>query len=190
VEGFSALLKKAQADREVAGVGFGRDSPTITHLLFADDGIVFLEASKTNMESLRRVLAKYECCSGQRVNLQKSSIYFGKGCGEAGRAGFKRVLGIECEALFEKYLGLPTVVGRAKNGAFKSLTERSRRKCGGWKGRGMSWKGKEILIKSVLQSVSTYALGCFQLSKGQCAQLSSIASRFWWGDAEGKKKVH
>jgi hypothetical protein len=92
VEGFSALLKKAQADREVAGVGFGRDGPTITLLLFSDVGIVFLKASKTNMESLRRVLAKYECCSGQRVNLQKSSIYFGKGCGEADRTGFKRVL--------------------------------------------------------------------------------------------------
>jgi hypothetical protein len=78
----SSYLKKAQADREVAGVGFDRDGPTITHLLFVDDSIVFLEASKTNMESLQRVLAKYECCSGQRVNLQKSSIYFGKGCGE------------------------------------------------------------------------------------------------------------
>jgi hypothetical protein len=31
-------------------------------------------------------------------------------------------------------------------------------------------------------------MGCFQLLKGQCAQLSTIASRFWWGDAEGKKK--
>jgi hypothetical protein len=91
VEGFSALLKKAQADRKVAGVGFGRDGPTITHLLFADVGIVFLEASKTNMESLRRVLAKYKCCSGQQVNLQKSSIYFGKGCGEADCAGNVRL---------------------------------------------------------------------------------------------------
>jgi hypothetical protein len=49
VEGFSALLKKAQMDNEVAGVGFGRDGPTITHLLFADDSIVFLEASKSNL---------------------------------------------------------------------------------------------------------------------------------------------
>jgi hypothetical protein len=190
VEGFSALLKKAQLHREVAGVGFGRDGPTITHLLFADDSIVFLEASKSNLETLRIVLARYECCSGQWVNLQKSSIYFSKGCADADRVELKSVLGIDCEALSEKYLGLPTVVGRSKQGAFKSLIERSRGKCGGWKGQGMSRKGKEILIKSVLQSVSNYAMGCFQLSKGQCAQLSSIASRFWWGDAEGKKKVH
>jgi hypothetical protein len=46
-------------------VGFGRDGPTITHLLFADDSIVFLEASKSNLETLRSVLARYECCSGQ-----------------------------------------------------------------------------------------------------------------------------
>jgi hypothetical protein len=143
-------LKKAQLDREVARVGFGRDGPTITNHLFADDSIVFLEVSKSNLETLKRVLARYECCSGQWVNLQKSSIYFGKGCADADCAELKSVLGIDCEALSEKYLGLPMVVGRSKNGAFKSLIEHSRGKCGGWKGKGMSRKGKEILIKSVL----------------------------------------
>jgi hypothetical protein len=48
--------------------------------------------------------------------------------------------------------------------------ERPREKCGGWKGQGLSKKGKEILIKSVIHSVSTYAMGCFQLLKGQCGQ--------------------
>jgi hypothetical protein len=37
VEGFSALLRQAQVEKEVAGVSFGRQGPTITHLLFVDD---------------------------------------------------------------------------------------------------------------------------------------------------------
>jgi hypothetical protein len=46
VEGFSALLCQAQAEARLAGVSFGRDGQTVTHLLFADDSVVFLEASE------------------------------------------------------------------------------------------------------------------------------------------------
>jgi hypothetical protein len=56
VEGFSALLKQAQKEKELVGVRFGSTGPTVTHLLFADDSVVFLEASKGNLEALKKVL--------------------------------------------------------------------------------------------------------------------------------------
>jgi hypothetical protein len=81
-------------------------------------------------------------------------------------------------------------VGRSKNGAFKYVTDRSRGKVAGWKGQGLSKAGKETLVKSVLQAIATFPMGCFQLSKGQCAELSSVASNFWWGDLDNQRKVH
>jgi hypothetical protein len=52
-------------------------------------------------------------------------------------------------------------------------------------------EGKETLVKSVLQAVGTYPMGCFQLSEKMCGSLTSIASHFWWwGAADGKRKVH
>jgi hypothetical protein len=45
----------------------------------------------------------------------------------------------------------------------------------------MSMEGKETQIKSILQAVPTFPMGCFQLSKKMCGSLGSIASRFWWG---------
>jgi hypothetical protein len=189
VEGFSALLRQAQAAKDIEGVGFGPGGPTITHLLFADDSIVFLEASESSLAALRTLLQSYEACSGQRVNLQKSSIFFGKGCSNEKKNALKNVLGISCEALSEKYLGLPTVVGRSKDGAFKHIPDRSRGKVHGWKGQGLSMEGKETLIKSVLQAVATYPMGCFQLSKKMCNSRKSISSGFWWGTANGRRKV-
>jgi hypothetical protein len=82
------------------------------------------------------------------------------------------------------------VVGRSKEGVFKNLTDRSTGKVGGSKGQGLSKDGREVLVKSVLQAVPTYAMGCFQLTKGQCKQLTSISAGFLWGATDGKRKVN
>jgi hypothetical protein len=134
VEGFSAFLQKAQMEKHVSGVGFGGAGPTITHLLFADDSIVFPEASTSNLTALREILQAYKECSGQRVSLQKSSIFFGKGCQAERKEELKQIIGISCEAFSEKYLGLPTVVGGSKDGALKHIPDRSWCKVHGWKG--------------------------------------------------------
>src|SRR3954464_476155 len=66
VECFSALLKHAQEERKIKGVSFGSTGPTITHLLFADDSIVFLEGSQDDFLCLRAILQDYEEASGQK----------------------------------------------------------------------------------------------------------------------------
>jgi hypothetical protein len=101
VEGFSVLLKEAQRERELQGVKFGADGPHVTHLLFADDSVVFLEASQRSMVTLRRILHDYEASSGQKVNLQKSSMFFGPGCTDVLKQDLKRVMDINSEALSE-----------------------------------------------------------------------------------------
>ena len=60
---------------------------------------------------------------------------------------------------FEKYLGLPTLVGRAKYHSFAYLKDRVWKKLQGWKGTILSRGGKEVLIKAVAQSISTYSMG-------------------------------
>jgi hypothetical protein len=154
VEGFSTLLKKACDENMLRGVKFGSDGPHITHLLFADDSIVFLEATVESMHALKEVLLAYESASGQKVNLQKSAVYFGDGCGTSLKEGLKGAVGIEAEA-------------RSKEGCFKYVTESSGAKVGGWKGQGLSKKGKEILVKSVLQATPTYPMNCFKFNKRQ-----------------------
>ena len=50
----------------------------VTHLLFADDSIVFLEGSDSNLLALKTILGEYEMASGQKVNLQKLSIFLAR----------------------------------------------------------------------------------------------------------------
>jgi hypothetical protein len=71
---------------------------------------------------------------------------------------------------------------------FKHLLERPWNKVSGWKGQGLSKKRREILIKSVLQAISSYAMGCSQLSKTMCKKLKSVAAQL--GAADGQRKLH
>jgi hypothetical protein len=54
----------------------------------------------------------------------------------------------------------------------------------------MSSGAKEILIKAVLQSISTYAMGVFKFPFGLIDDLEQIIRNFWWGDEENRRRMH
>jgi hypothetical protein len=65
--------------------------------------------------------------------------------------------------LSEKSLGMPSDVGRSKYGAFQYLKERLWKKIQGWIVKILSAGGKEVLIKSVAQTVPIFSMSCFKL---------------------------
>ena len=52
---------------------------------------------------------------------------------------------------YEKYLGLPALVGRARKQSFIYIKERIWKKLQGWKEKLLSQAGREVLIKSVIK---------------------------------------
>ena len=59
-----------------------------------------------------------------------------------------------------------------------------------WQEKLLSKAGKEILIKAVAHSIPTYAMSCFDLTKGLCDDLSSIIGRYWWSQQDKINKIH
>ena len=49
----------------------------------------------------------------------------------------------------EKYLGLPSLVGKNKKSTFNDIKEKLRKKLTRWKEKLLSKAGREILIKAV-----------------------------------------
>lgn len=91
---------------------------------------------------------------------------------------------------YETYLGLPEVVGKAKYNTFSCIKEKMWQRIHNWKNNFLSKAGNEVLIKAVLQAISTYSISVFKLSKKLCRDLEAMFSRFWWRHNQKEKHVH
>ena len=75
-KGFSSLLAKAQEEGRLHGVSICRRAPAISHLLFADDSLLFCRANQEEVQVVSKVLQTYATAFGQCINFEKSSVYF------------------------------------------------------------------------------------------------------------------
>ena len=62
----------------------------------------------------------------------------------------KNLLGVGVTTNYDKYLGLPSFVGRVKKQSFSYIWERIWHKMQGWKERLLSQGGREVLISGPL----------------------------------------
>lgn len=189
-EGFSSMLKYKGPLYLSRGARVGIHAPWVSHLLFADDCIVFSHASTVGAERLKDILENYKRGSGQMINPSKSAIFFSANCSADMKQVMHQMLNISVEALAEKYLGLPTSLGRSTEEAFDHIVTHLKNMVSPWCAKQLSAAGRETLIKAVGQAVATYSMSCFQLSATTCKKITSCLAKFWWGGNEKKKKMH
>ncbi|XP_040957843.1 uncharacterized protein [Gossypium hirsutum] len=127
-EGISSLMRLAEGDNVLKGVKASRHGPAITHLLFADDCILFAEATEGGAHSLKQILKDYEVSSGQCVNFDKSMVFFSTNTKDREREAVSQILGVRRANDLERYLGLPSMVGRRKRSSFQILKDRLKQK--------------------------------------------------------------
>ena len=77
-EGISAMLRKNENGGIPKGIAVCRRAPLVSHLLFADNCIVFCKASKEEGLRLLKILEVYERELGQKLNREKTSLFFSK----------------------------------------------------------------------------------------------------------------
>jgi hypothetical protein len=174
----------------IAGVRVCRNAPSVSHLLFADDSLILMKADTNNAISLQQVLDTYCANSGQLVSLAKSSIFFSPNTNALARAEICEALHITTEAISDKYLGLPALVGADRSDSFEHFIERIIQRINGWKEKQLSIGGKEILLKAIAQAIPVYAMSVFLIPKGICKKMMDAISSFWWGDDDNSDKMH
>lgn len=54
----------------------------------------------------------------------------------------------------------------------------------------MTWiQTLEVLIKAVAQAIPTFVMGCFDLTKDICDQISTVIARHWWSNQDKDNKI-
>lgn len=124
------------------------------------------------------------------VNKEKSAIFFSGNCDDDMKQTMHTHTGIVTEALGEKYLGLPTALGRSTDVHFESILNKLKGLVRGWSPKLMNYAAREVLVKAVCQAIPTFSMSCFQLSKKLCKKLTGVVARFFWGGDENKRKMH
>lgn len=76
MEVFSRLISKAEEDGRITGIQVSRRSPTISHLFFADDFLLFFKANPQSCVAVKDIIYSFSKYSGEVINFAKSVIMF------------------------------------------------------------------------------------------------------------------
>ncbi|XP_019173613.1 PREDICTED: uncharacterized protein LOC109169222 [Ipomoea nil] len=140
----------------------------------------FLERMLIEASVIKQCLVRYDKLSGQVVNYNKSNICFSRNTHEEDRTQVASCLEVEQATNFEKYLGLPSFVGRNKRDVFSYVEEKISQRIGSWSKKLLSQAGKEVLLKSVAQSMPTFSMSVFLLPETICQSIERTMNKFWW----------
>ena len=148
----------------------------ISHLLFADDTILFCDASREQLLSIRLALSCFQAFTGLKVNVGKSEIVL---VGEVNNQdALANILHCRVGSLPMKYLGMSLGTSFKTASIWNPILEKMEKKLLGWKRLYLSKGGRLTLLRSTLSSLLTYFLSLFVIHKTVAARMESIQMNF------------
>ena len=114
-------------------IKLSREGPSLSHIFFADDLLLFSEATVEQARVIQQCLDEFCRVSGQKVSKGKTRILFSKGMSNSLSLEICQVLGFARTHSLERYLGATVIQGRVDRQTFKNTVEKMKIKLSGWK---------------------------------------------------------
>ncbi|KAM3237314.1 hypothetical protein P3L10_012343 [Capsicum annuum] len=162
--------------------------PVINHFLYADNIVIFTSGNTKSIRMIKKQIHRYEKSSGQRMNAKKCFFLTAAGIGPTRINKIRSATGfLNRDFLFE-YLGCAIYIDRKRPKYFEKMLSKVIKRLGGWQSNMLSYGGKMILIKHVLQSPPIYTLTALTFPKSIAKLLEKHFARFFWGASVDKDK--
>jgi hypothetical protein len=168
----------------------GRNGLVVSHLMFADNLLLFGEATGRQMRGLMEILNNFCKMSGQEVSNEKTSILFSKNVNRDTRNRLVQMSGFRETEQLGNYLGVPLTARAPRKDDFQYIIDQVSAKLANWKANQLSFAGRVTLAKSVIEAVPIYPMMTNRIPKGVLEEIQKIQRNFIWGDNNGAKKYH
>ncbi|XP_060974305.1 uncharacterized protein LOC133039423 [Cannabis sativa] len=179
-EVLSRMISAKEEEGSLYGFRISPESQPISHLMYADDLVVFVKADSNNVETFLDVMNTYCRWSGQQINGRKSKIIFSKYCSRSSREDISAILGFEEISEGEKFLRNPLLTNGKRSSDFEFIVEKLSSRLEGWRAKLLSQAARTTLIKSVLASIPIYTMSVYMLPRRITNKIDGILRKFWW----------
>ncbi|KAL0342420.1 UNVERIFIED_CONTAM: hypothetical protein Scaly_1904600 [Sesamum calycinum] len=185
-ETFNILIQQEERIGNIQGVVTYWGGPLVSHLLLANDTLIFCQAVQEAGLRIKAILNILEEASEFKMNMSKSAIVFSRNTPLLIRMKVVASLGVPVVDKHDKYFGLPSVVGQSKWPVFDSIKDQIWRKMQSWSANKLSEASHVVMVKSVLQAIPIYSTSCFKLPKTFPKEVKDLLAVFFWKKEVGK----
>jgi Reverse transcriptase (RNA-dependent DNA polymerase) len=183
------ILFNAQQNSYIKGVVIDRANIQIMNLHFADDTLLFLEASESVIHALRWMLIGFENLSGMKINFSKCEM-IPLNLNENEGHQLASIFGCRIGSLPLTYLGIPLHWKTLTVSDWQFLIDKIEHKLQGWKRKLLSMGGKITLLNSVITSIPIYWMSFYKLPNKVKHRIDQLRRRFlWYGGSSVRKKI-
>jgi hypothetical protein len=147
-EVISRSITKLVREGSLKLINGSRNYNVPSHVLYADDIMLFCKGSASNIQALSSLFVRYGQSSGQFVNPQKSSIFAGS-IPHSRLAIIANSLGFQIGTLPFTYLGVPIFKGKPKKCHLQPLADKVKLKLASWKASLLTLAGRVELLKAL-----------------------------------------
>jgi hypothetical protein len=182
MEVLSRMLMKVESEGLIRGFSAGNNGSNglrISHLLYADDTILFCDADMSQLLYVRMVLNCFEAAIGIWVNMSKSEMV---PVGEVQNlSDLAESLCCHTGELPLSYLGMPLGASYKATAVWNPILEKMERRLSGWQKLYLSKGGRLTLLRSTLSSLPTYFLSLFTIPISVAHRIEKLQRDFLWG---------
>ncbi|XP_020680831.2 uncharacterized protein LOC110098354 [Dendrobium catenatum] len=161
----------------------------ISHLLYADDILIFAEASRSNAICIMKLLGDYCDWTRQRINGGKSAVLFSRSCPNWKKLLIAKLMGYRKVNSME-YLGLPLVLRRLKAEDFDKTIRNAHQKTNIWGKKHLSLAGRALLIRTSLLSIPMYLMTYTSVPRGILHSIEKLGITFLWQKDSNSRGMH
>ncbi|KAL0906850.1 hypothetical protein M5K25_025378 [Dendrobium thyrsiflorum] len=154
-------------------------------------------ASKLTLEGDRNTkffhslfLSTFENYSGLSISKDKSGFFVGKSVSHVRISRIQNKSGFKQISLPMMYLGTPLYKGKHKNLLFNDIFTNIQKKLFHWSSNLLSYGGRLVLIKSVLNSIPIFICHTIFPTKSVCTRMDRLINKFFWGSKLNSATIH